>query len=39
MSFHIRVRAGAIIIEDNQILVTEYHDPNRGVLYDFPAGC
>ena len=38
MSFHIRVRAGAIIIEDNQILVTEYHDPNRGVLYDFPAG-
>ncbi|TMU88364.1 NUDIX domain-containing protein [Bacillus sp. BHET2] len=38
MSCHIRVRAGAIIIEDNKILLTEFHDPYRGALYDFPAG-
>lgn len=38
MSYHIRVKAGAIIIEKNRILLTEYNDPNRGVVYDLPAG-
>ncbi|WP_107841194.1 NUDIX domain-containing protein [Metasolibacillus meyeri] len=38
MQFHIRVRAGAVIIEDNQILLTEYNDPIRGLVYDLPAG-
>jgi 8-oxo-dGTP diphosphatase len=38
MSYHIRVRAGAVIIEDNRILLTEYNDPNRGIVYDLPAG-
>ncbi|QFT89665.1 hypothetical protein FIU87_13470 [Bacillus sp. THAF10] len=38
MSYHIRVRAGAIIIENGRILLTEYNDPRRGVVYDFPAG-
>ncbi|GIO27457.1 NUDIX domain-containing protein [Ornithinibacillus bavariensis] len=38
MSYHIRVRAGAIIIENGRILLTEYNDPNRGVVYDLPAG-
>ncbi|MEK4485813.1 NUDIX domain-containing protein [Psychrobacillus sp. FSL H8-0484] len=38
MQFHIRVRAGAIIIEDNKILLTEYNDPVRGIVYDLPAG-
>lgn len=38
MSYHIRVRAGAIIIDNNRILLTEYNDPNRGVVYDLPAG-
>ncbi len=38
MSYHIRVRAGAVIIEQDKILLTEYSDPNRGILYDFPAG-
>ncbi|WP_042477646.1 NUDIX domain-containing protein [Bacillus ndiopicus] len=38
MQFHIRVRAGALIIEDNKILLTEYNDPVRGIVYDLPAG-
>ena len=38
MSFHIRVRAGAIIIENNEILLTVYNDPIRGIVYDLPAG-
>ncbi|MEK4426559.1 NUDIX domain-containing protein [Solibacillus sp. FSL K6-1523] len=38
MSFHIRVRAGAIIIENNNILLTVYNDPLRGIIYDLPAG-
>ncbi|WP_107943452.1 NUDIX domain-containing protein [Metasolibacillus sp. FSL H7-0170] len=38
MHFHIRVRAGAVIIKNSQILLTEYNDPNRGLVYDLPAG-
>lgn len=38
MSYHIRLRAGAVIIDDNKILLTEYNDPKRGVVYDLPAG-
>lgn len=38
MAFHIRVRAGAVIIENNQILLTEYNHPVRGIVYDLPAG-
>ncbi|MCM3730363.1 NUDIX domain-containing protein [Fictibacillus nanhaiensis] len=38
MSYHIRVRAGAVIIDNNKILLTEYNDPKRGVVYDLPAG-
>ncbi|WP_035347321.1 NUDIX domain-containing protein [Alkalihalobacillus hemicellulosilyticus] len=38
MSTHIRVRAGAIIIKDGLILLTEYNDPSRGIVYDLPAG-
>lgn len=38
MSFHIRVRAGAIIIENNKILLTVYNEPKRGIVYDLPAG-
>ncbi|WP_188208189.1 NUDIX domain-containing protein [Alkalibacillus aidingensis] len=37
MSVHIRVRAGAIIIEDESILLVEFND-ERGVHYNFPAG-
>lgn len=38
LSNHIRVRAGAIIIKDDLILLTEYNDPIRGIVYDIPAG-
>jgi 8-oxo-dGTP diphosphatase len=38
MPYHIRVRAGAIIIENNKILLTVYNDPVRGIVYDLPAG-
>jgi 8-oxo-dGTP diphosphatase len=38
LSAHIRVRAGALIIKDDLILLTEYNDPSRGVVYDLPAG-
>jgi 8-oxo-dGTP diphosphatase len=38
MTYHIRVRAGAMIIENGRILLTEYNDPGRGVVYDLPAG-
>lgn len=32
------MRAGAIIIENNTILLTVYNDPTRGIIYDLPAG-
>ncbi|MCF6411581.1 NUDIX domain-containing protein [Pseudalkalibacillus salsuginis] len=38
MSYHMRVRVGAIILEDQEILLTEYNDPMRGLVYDLPAG-
>ncbi|MCA1041233.1 NUDIX domain-containing protein [Bacillus infantis] len=38
MPYHMRVRAGAVIIEQDRILLTEYNDPNRGIVYDLPAG-
>jgi 8-oxo-dGTP diphosphatase len=38
MHYHIRVKAGAVIIEQERILLTEYNDPNRGIVYDLPAG-
>ena len=38
MTYHIRVRVGALIIENNEILLTEFDDPYRGIFYDFPAG-
>jgi 8-oxo-dGTP pyrophosphatase MutT (NUDIX family) len=38
MSYHIRVRAGAVIIDNNKILLTEFNDPIRGIVYDLPAG-
>ena len=38
MQYHIRVRAGAVIIENNKILLTVYNDPKRGIVYDLPAG-
>jgi 8-oxo-dGTP diphosphatase len=38
MQYHIRVRAGAIIIENNKILLTVYNDHKRGIVYDLPAG-
>ncbi|GAA0450784.1 NUDIX domain-containing protein [Alkalibacillus silvisoli] len=37
MSTHIRVRAGAIIIENDSILLVEFKD-EKGVHYNFPAG-
>ncbi|WP_404442737.1 NUDIX domain-containing protein [Sutcliffiella horikoshii] len=37
MSFHIRVRAGALIIQDASILLIEFNDEN-GLHYNLPAG-
>ncbi|MDP5273719.1 NUDIX domain-containing protein [Chengkuizengella axinellae] len=37
MTYHIRVKAGALIIENNSILLVEFNDEN-GVHYNFPAG-
>ncbi|NLP51198.1 NUDIX domain-containing protein [Bacillus sp. RO1] len=37
MSFHMRVRAGALIIQDDSILLIEFHDQN-GLHYNLPAG-
>lgn len=37
MSFHIRVRAGALIIKNNSILLIEFNDEN-GLHYNLPAG-
>ncbi|NMH74774.1 NUDIX domain-containing protein [Bacillus sp. RO2] len=37
MSFHMRVRAGALIIQNDSILLIEFHDKN-GVHYNLPAG-
>ncbi|KPB03092.1 NUDIX domain-containing protein [Bacillus sp. CHD6a] len=37
MSFHIRVRAGALIIQDASILLIEFNDKN-GLHYNLPAG-
>ncbi|GAA0327824.1 NUDIX domain-containing protein [Bacillus carboniphilus] len=37
MTYHIRVRAGAVIIENDAILLVEFNDHN-GLHYNFPAG-
>lgn len=37
MTFHIRVRAGAIIIENESILLIEFGDEN-GLHYNLPGG-
>ncbi|TYS68295.1 NUDIX domain-containing protein [Sutcliffiella horikoshii] len=37
MSFHMRVRAGALIIQDAFILLIEFNDEN-GLHYNLPAG-
>ncbi|MEI5908036.1 NUDIX domain-containing protein [Bacillus spongiae] len=37
MNGHIRVRAGAVIIEHDSILLVEFHDEN-GLHYNLPAG-
>jgi 8-oxo-dGTP diphosphatase len=37
MNYHIRVRAGAIIIEQDSILLIEFNDEN-GLHYNLPAG-
>lgn len=37
MSFHIRVRAGALIIQDTSILLIEFNDEN-GLHFNLPAG-
>ncbi len=37
MSYHIRVRAGAVIIQDDSVLLIEFNDEN-GLHYNLPAG-
>ncbi|WP_335871738.1 NUDIX domain-containing protein [Bacillus sp. 2205SS5-2] len=37
MSYPIRVRAGAVIIENSQILLVEFNDEN-GLHYNLPSG-
>jgi 8-oxo-dGTP pyrophosphatase MutT (NUDIX family) len=37
MSFHIRVRAGAVVIQNDSILLVEFNDEN-GLHYNLPAG-
>ncbi|TKC18169.1 NUDIX domain-containing protein [Robertmurraya kyonggiensis] len=37
MNYHIRVRACALIIENNSILLVEFND-ERGIHYNLPAG-
>lgn len=37
MAHHIRVRAGAVILEDNSILLVEFNDQN-GLHYNLPGG-
>ncbi|KEZ53684.1 NUDIX domain-containing protein [Metabacillus indicus] len=37
MTYHMRVRAGGLIIEDDAILLVEFHDEN-GLHYNLPAG-
>ncbi|RLQ92277.1 NUDIX domain-containing protein [Falsibacillus albus] len=37
MSYHIRVRAGAVIIKDDAVLLIEFNDEN-GLHYNLPAG-
>lgn len=37
MTYHIRVRAGAVIIQDNSVLLIEFKDEN-GLHYNLPAG-
>ncbi|KAF0819941.1 MULTISPECIES: NUDIX domain-containing protein [unclassified Cytobacillus] len=37
MTYHIRVRAGAVIIENNSILLIEFQD-EKGLHFNLPAG-
>lgn len=32
MTYHIRVRVGALNIQNNEILLTEFDDPYRGMF-------
>jgi 8-oxo-dGTP diphosphatase len=38
MAYHIRVRACALIIHDDSVLLVEYDTDERGVHYNLPAG-
>jgi 8-oxo-dGTP diphosphatase len=37
VAYHIRVRAGAVILKNNSILLVEFNDEN-GLHYNLPAG-
>jgi 8-oxo-dGTP diphosphatase len=37
MTYHIRVRAGALILENESILLVEFND-EKGIHYNLPAG-
>lgn len=37
MKYHIRVRAGAVIIKNDEVLLIEFNDEN-GLHYNLPAG-
>jgi 8-oxo-dGTP diphosphatase len=37
MSYHMRVRAGSIIVKDDAVLLIEFNDEN-GLHYNLPAG-
>lgn len=37
MTYHIRIKAGAVIIENDSILLIEFNDEN-GIHYNLPAG-
>jgi 8-oxo-dGTP diphosphatase len=38
MLYPIRIRAGAIIVEEGRILLAEFHDEQNGTHYNLPAG-
>ena len=38
MTYHIRVKAGAVIIENDSILLVEFSKEEKGVHYNLPGG-
>lgn len=38
MTSHIRIRPSALVIQNEAVLLVEYHSEQRGIIYYIPGG-